>query len=130
MFLRAPVIIAVCCDRSVSWKRADGKDYGDVDAAIALDHMTLAATEADLGTCWIAISPCASNKAMAAGNKPALKRRRLRIENSPVFIHVPRITQVFILPMQKFLICPVQCADNEHTVCSDCFREINDLQVL
>lgn len=53
-FLRAPVIIAVCCDRSESWKRADGKDYGDVDAAIALDHMTLAAAEAGLGTCWIA----------------------------------------------------------------------------
>ena len=53
-FLRAPVVIAVCCNRSASWKRADGHDYGDVDAAIALDHMTLAATEADLGTCWIA----------------------------------------------------------------------------
>jgi nitroreductase len=53
-FLRAPIIIAVCCDRSASWKRADGRDYGDVDIAIALDHMTLAATEADLGTCWIA----------------------------------------------------------------------------
>jgi nitroreductase len=52
-FLRAPIIIAVCCDRSVSWKSADGRDYGDVDAAIALDHMTLAATEAGLGTCWI-----------------------------------------------------------------------------
>ncbi|MGA2508471.1 MAG: nitroreductase family protein [Chitinispirillaceae bacterium] len=52
-FLHAPVIIAVCCDRSVSWKRADGRDYGDVDAAIALDHMTLAAAEAGLGTCWI-----------------------------------------------------------------------------
>ncbi len=53
-FLRAPVIIAVCCDRSASWKRADGKDFGDVDAAIALDHMTLAAAEAGLGTCWVA----------------------------------------------------------------------------
>ena len=52
-FLRAPVIISVCCDHSASWKRADGKDYGIVDAAIALDHMTLAATEAGLGTCWI-----------------------------------------------------------------------------
>jgi len=53
-FLRAPVIIAVCCDHNVSWKRADGRDYGDVDVAIALDHMTLAATEAGLGTCWVA----------------------------------------------------------------------------
>ena len=53
-FLHAPIVIAVCCNRSASWKRADGRDYGDVDVAIALDHMTLAATEADLGTCWIA----------------------------------------------------------------------------
>ncbi|NLL13006.1 MAG: nitroreductase [Fibrobacter sp.] len=52
-FLSAPVILAVCCDRSVSWKRKDGKDFGDIDIAIALDHITLAAAEKDLGTCWI-----------------------------------------------------------------------------
>lgn len=52
-FLNAPVIIAACCDRSVSWHRSDGKDYGDVDIAIALDHITLAAADLDLGTCWI-----------------------------------------------------------------------------
>ena len=52
-FLQAPVIIAVCCDRSVSWKRSDGKDFGDIDIAIALDHLTLAAAEAGLGTCWV-----------------------------------------------------------------------------
>lgn len=53
-FLAAPVILAACCDRSRSWKRADGRDYGDVDIAIALDHITLAAAEAGLGTCWVA----------------------------------------------------------------------------
>ena len=52
-FLEAPVIIAACCDRSVSWRRSDGKDYGDIDIAIAFDHLTLAATEQRLGTCWI-----------------------------------------------------------------------------
>lgn len=52
-FVNAPVIIAVCIDRTISWKRADGKDYGDVDAAIAMDHMTLQAAEMGLGTCWI-----------------------------------------------------------------------------
>ncbi|MBN2035865.1 MAG: nitroreductase family protein [Chitinispirillaceae bacterium] len=52
-FMRAPVILAVCCDRSVSWHRKDGKDFGDIDVAIALDHITLAAAEAGLGTCWV-----------------------------------------------------------------------------
>lgn len=52
-FLQAPVIIAACCDRSVSWRRSDGKDYGDIDVAIAFDHLTLAAAEQGLGTCWI-----------------------------------------------------------------------------
>jgi nitroreductase len=52
-FLAAPVIIAACCDRNISWKRTDGKEYGDVDIAIALDHLTLAAAEMGLGTCWV-----------------------------------------------------------------------------
>jgi nitroreductase len=56
-FLHAPAIIAVCFDRSVSWKSRDGRDAGVIDAAIALDHITLAAAELGLGTCWI----CAFN---------------------------------------------------------------------
>lgn len=52
-FLEAPVILAVCCDHSISWKRKDGKDYGDIDIAIAMDHITLAAAEKEIGTCWI-----------------------------------------------------------------------------
>jgi nitroreductase len=53
-FVSAPVIIALCCDLSQAWRRKDGRAYGDVDVAIAMDHITLAATEAGLGTCWIA----------------------------------------------------------------------------
>lgn len=56
-FLReAPVVIAVCTDPSAGWtrKRHDEKNYCEVDAAIAADHMTLAATDLGLGTCWIA----------------------------------------------------------------------------
>lgn len=52
-FTGAPVIIAACGDHSHSWKRADGKDHCDIDVAIAVDHMTLAATELGLGTCWV-----------------------------------------------------------------------------
>jgi len=54
----APVVIAICGDHSRAWMRSDGKDHTDVDAAIAVDHMTLAATEIGLATCWI----CAFDK--------------------------------------------------------------------
>lgn len=50
---KAPVIIVICGDHNASWHRGDGKDHCDVDAAIAIDHMTLMATELGLGTCWV-----------------------------------------------------------------------------
>jgi nitroreductase len=52
-FVKAPVILVVCSDHTQSWKRHDGKDYSDVDAAIAADHITLAAADLGLGTCWL-----------------------------------------------------------------------------
>lgn len=56
-FLReAPIVIVICIDPSRAWTRDrhDGRNYCEVDAAIAVDHMTLAATDNGLGTCWIA----------------------------------------------------------------------------
>lgn len=52
-FAEAPVILVFCGDHSKGWKRPDGKDHTDIDIAIIVDHVTLAATEQDLGTCWI-----------------------------------------------------------------------------
>jgi len=53
-FNTAPVVIILLADHNQSWKRAsNGKDHADVDVAIAADHITLAATEKGLGTCWI-----------------------------------------------------------------------------
>ncbi len=50
----APVVIIVVADHGKSWHRSsDGKDHADIDAAIAADHITLAATERGLGTCWV-----------------------------------------------------------------------------
>jgi len=50
----APVIIVACVDHRESWKRgSDGHDFGEVDVAIAIDHLTLAATDKGLGTCWV-----------------------------------------------------------------------------
>lgn len=51
--MEAPVIIVVCVDYQKAWRRPDGKGHGDIDAAIAIDHMTLAAAELGLGTCWV-----------------------------------------------------------------------------
>ena len=55
-FREAPVVIAVCMEPSKGWTRDryDGKNYCEVDAAIAADHMTLAAEDLGLGTCWVA----------------------------------------------------------------------------
>lgn len=52
-FAAAPVIIAVAVNANEAWTRCDGVNYSWVDAAIAMDHITLAATELGLGTCWI-----------------------------------------------------------------------------
>ncbi|HKM42378.1 MAG TPA: nitroreductase family protein [Limnochordia bacterium] len=52
-FARAPVVIVACGDHNTSWKRQDGKDHVDLDVAIAVDHLTLAAVELGLGTCWV-----------------------------------------------------------------------------
>lgn len=52
-FYTAPVIICACGEHAVSWTRKDGRNYQDVDLAIAFDHLVLAATAEGLGTCWI-----------------------------------------------------------------------------
>jgi len=49
----APAAIVVCGDHGRSWRRRDGKDHCDIDLAIAVDHITLAAVEHGLGTCWV-----------------------------------------------------------------------------
>ena len=51
--LQAPVIIVICGDHDKAWRRPDGKDHLDIDAGIAIDHMTLAAADLGLGTCWV-----------------------------------------------------------------------------
>ena len=65
-FTQAPLVLCVCTAPAQAWVRSfDGKCYADVDAAIAMDHMILAATEAGLGTCWIAaFDPAAAREAL------------------------------------------------------------------
>jgi nitroreductase len=53
-FTSAPACIVAIGDHDKGWHRpTDDKDYTDIDVAIAIDHLMLAATEIGLGTCWI-----------------------------------------------------------------------------
>jgi len=53
-FVQAPLLISACMLPSAAWTREDNKNYGDVDIAIVMDHLTLAAADVGLGTCWVA----------------------------------------------------------------------------
>ena len=62
---QAPVLICVCAISAPAWVRSDGKNYCEVDAAIVMDHLILAATDAGLGTCWIAaFDPAAAREVL------------------------------------------------------------------
>jgi nitroreductase len=95
-FTQAPYIICVCSIRSESWTRKDGKNYGEVDAAIVMDHLILAAANEGLGTCWVgAFDPQAAREILNlpddaepvgftplgyAADKPGPKKRK-RLED-------------------------------------------------
>jgi nitroreductase len=74
-FVQPPLIICACGDPSQAWVRRDGKSYLDVDVAIAMDHLILAATDLGLGTCWIAaFDPVAAREVLElpAGVEPII----------------------------------------------------------
>ncbi len=64
-FVQAPLVICACGMPAEGWTRMDGKSYVDVDVAIMMDHLVLAATDLGLGTCWIAaFDPDAARKVL------------------------------------------------------------------
>jgi nitroreductase len=50
---QAPMIVVVLANRETCWKRSNGQSIYEVDAAIVMDHLILAATAEGLGTCWV-----------------------------------------------------------------------------
>jgi len=52
-FVKAPIILAACGVPAEAWVR-DGMNYMHIDIAVVMAHITLAATDVGLGTCWIA----------------------------------------------------------------------------
>lgn len=57
--MTAPLIVVALGNRHTGWRR-DGESYHEVDVAIAVEHLVLAATAEGLGTCWI----CAFDRQM------------------------------------------------------------------
>ncbi len=52
--LQAPLALFMCSVPGEAWVRGDGRNYAEVDAAIAMDHLVLAAAALGLGSCWVA----------------------------------------------------------------------------
>jgi nitroreductase len=64
-FIQPPLVLCACIMPDQAWfrKKYDQKNYGIVDAAIVLDHITLQAADLGLGTCWIGdFNPAAARK--------------------------------------------------------------------
>jgi nitroreductase len=91
-FVQAPLVICACGVPAEGWTRMDGKSYVDVDVAIMMDHLVLAATDLGLGTCWIAafdpdaarqvlglpagVEPVAFTPLGYPADRPSTKRRK------------------------------------------------------
>ena len=53
-FREAPAYVLACACLPEAWtRREDGKSHADIDLAIAIEHLCLAAAEQGLGTCWV-----------------------------------------------------------------------------
>ncbi len=64
-FVEPPLVICACGLPQQGWTRRDGKSYVDVDVAIVMDHLILAAANEGLGTCWIgAFDPDAARRVL------------------------------------------------------------------
>mgnify|MGYP002852594406 FL=1 len=52
-FEEAPLYILCSVLHDQEWVREDGKPHGNIDVAIAVEHLCLAATEQGLASCWV-----------------------------------------------------------------------------
>ena len=74
-FAKAPVMIIASILHNEEWVRADGKQHGNIDIAIAVEHLCLAATEQGLGACWVCnfdSERCKSLFGLSANEEPAV----------------------------------------------------------
>lgn len=53
-FKEAPLYIIACKNENMAWtRRYDNKNHADIDVAIAVEYLCLAAAARGLGTCWV-----------------------------------------------------------------------------
>ncbi len=74
-FATAPVVVIASIVHSEEWVRSDGKPHGNIDLAIAVEHLCLAATEQGLGSCWVCnfdATRCKSLFALDPDEEPAV----------------------------------------------------------
>ena len=74
-FKTAPMYIIASVLHDEEWVRADGKHHGDIDIAIAVEHLCLAATEQGLATCWVCnfdAAMCKESFALPENEEPAV----------------------------------------------------------
>lgn len=53
-FVQAPIVICACGIPAQGWIHPNGKNHYEIDTTIVMDHLTLAAADTGLGTCWVA----------------------------------------------------------------------------
>ena len=85
----APVVIVACGFPDRAGKIGGRGDTAEIDVSIALDHLTLAAVEAGLGTCWIGAFSETEVKALLTvpENVKVVALTPLGYPSSPELIH-------------------------------------------
>ena len=74
-FKTAPMYIICSILHDEEWIRYDGKHHGNIDIAIAVEHLCLAATEQGLATCWVCnfnVEKCKKNFDIPAEEDPTV----------------------------------------------------------
>lgn len=74
-FRSAPLYIVASVLHDEEWVRGDGKHHGDIDVAIAVEHLCLSAAEQGLGTCWVCnfdVECCKRVLSLAAYEEPTV----------------------------------------------------------
>lgn len=74
-FKTAPMYVIASVLHDEEWVRADGKHHGDIDIAIAVEHLCLAAAEQGLSTCWVCnfdAEKCKQLFGLSANEEPAV----------------------------------------------------------